>query len=130
MLLQNCLGEDNISGTCTGIKRKVGLRQQLFSVFLQTEGSPFLQGMLVFNGCVHNTLQTALKSWHCLPLGMCVHFSSIAFHGPSPNVSNNTSWQTCLHSATLPGKCCLSFSVHAVYFMHSHGMLFWHSKSL
>lgn len=108
-VLQNWFREDNISGTCTGIKRKVALRQQLFSVFLQSEGSPFLQGMLVFNACVSNTFETAPKSWHCLPLGICVCFSYIAFHGPSlsPNVCSETSWQSCLNSAILPGKYCL-----------------------
>lgn len=107
MLLQNCLGEDNISRTCTGIKREMALRQQLFGVFLQTESSPFLQGVLVFNACVCNTLQTAPKSWDCLSLGKCVCFSNIAFHSLSPNVSSETSWQSCFNSAILPGKCCL-----------------------
>lgn len=39
------LGEDNASGVCKGTKRKAALRH--FSVFLQTEVSSFLQGMLV-----------------------------------------------------------------------------------
>lgn len=102
-------GVHGLTGTSTGIKGKLALRQQLCNVFLQTEGSSFLQGMLVFNACVRNPLQTAPMLWHCLPLGMCVCFGNIAFHGPtiSPNISSETSWQSCLNSAKLPGKCCL-----------------------